>query len=111
MDTYIKCCCRGKCKLDYVKLKSSDGSIYYFAKDNLEFQRLEKQFNDKKQWVDGVPKLKTIAQIFKEHGGYEIIGSVKGKELVGLEYIGPFDDLEAQNKAGGFPFVNEELEQ
>ena len=95
--------------LDYVKLKSSDGSIYYFAKDNLDFQRLEKQFNDKKQWVDGVPKLKTIAQIFKEHGGYEIIGTVKGSELIGLEYIGPFDDLEAQNKPGGFPFINEEL--
>ena len=57
--------------LDYVKLKTKDGSIYYFAKDNLEFQRLEKQFNEKKQWVDGVPKLKTLSQIFKERGGYE----------------------------------------
>ena len=73
--------------LEYVKLKSSDGSIYYFAKENLEFQRLEKQFNDKKQWVDGVPKLKTIAQIFKEHGGYEIVGSVMGSELVGLNIL------------------------
>ena len=27
--------------LDSVKLKTKDGSIYYFAKDNLEFQRLE----------------------------------------------------------------------
>ncbi len=97
--------------LEYVKLKSVDGSIYYFAKENLEYQRLEKQFNEKKQWVKGIPKLKTISQIFKEYGGYEIIGSVKGSELVGLEYVGPFDDLEAQNKPGGYPFKNENLEK
>ena len=97
--------------LEYVKLQSADCSIYYFAKDNLEYQRLEKQFSEKKQWLEGVPKLKTIAQIFKEHGGYEIIGSVMGSDLVGLEYIGPFDDLEAQNKPGGYPFVDEDLEK
>ena len=51
--------------LDYVKIKSADGSIYYFAKENLTFKRLDKQFKEKKQWINGVPKLKTIAQIFK----------------------------------------------
>ncbi len=95
--------------LDYVKLKASDGAVYYFAKENLEYQRLDKQFKDKKQWIDGVPKLKTIAQIFKERGGYEIIGSVKGVNMLGWEYEGPFDELEAQSKMGGFPFVNEDL--
>ena len=55
--------------LEYVKLRASDGSLYYLAKENLEFQRLEKQFSDKKQWIEGVPKLKTISQIFKERGG------------------------------------------
>ncbi len=30
--------------LDYLKLESDDGSIYYFAKENFKFQRLEKQF-------------------------------------------------------------------
>ena len=34
--------------LDYLKLKSSDGLIYYFADENFKFQRLEKQFKDKK---------------------------------------------------------------
>lgn len=33
--------------LDYVKLRTADGSFYYFAKDNLESQRLEKQFKEK----------------------------------------------------------------
>ncbi len=93
--------------LDYVKLKADDGSIYYFANDNLEFQRLEKQFKEKKLWVEGVPKLKTIAQIFKERGGYEVLGTINGSELVGWEYEGPFDDLDAQNEPGGFPFINE----
>ena len=32
--------------LEYVKLQASDGCIYYLAQDNLEFQRLEKQFKE-----------------------------------------------------------------
>ncbi|MAV65181.1 MAG: isoleucine--tRNA ligase [Candidatus Marinimicrobia bacterium] len=95
--------------IDYVKLKASDGSIYYFAKDNLKFQRLEKQFKDKKMWIEGVPKLKTIEQIFNERGGYTIIDTFKGKKLVGLEYKGPFDNLPAQNSLGGYPNINEKL--
>ena len=95
--------------LEYVKLRAADGSLYYFAKENLEFQRLEKQFSDKKQWIEGVPKLKTISQIFKERGGYEIEGTVKGSDLVGVKYSGPFDDLEAQTELGGYPFTDEKL--
>ncbi len=97
--------------LDYVKVKASDGSIYYFAEENLKFQRLEKQFKDKKQWLKGVPKLKTIEQIFNERGGYTIEDKIKGSELVGLKYKGPFDDLEVQNMPGGFPFTNESLKE
>lgn len=95
--------------LNYVKLQAADGSIYYFAEDNLEFQRLEKQFGDKKQWIDGVPKLKTVAQIFKERGGYTILGNIKGSEMIGWEYEGPFDYLEAQSEPGGFPIIKDEL--
>jgi len=97
--------------LDYVKLEASDGSIYYFAEENLKFARLEKQFKDKKQWIKGVPKLKTIEQIFNERGGYKILEKVKGSALVGLKYAGPFDSLEAQNIAGGYPFTNEKLKK
>ena len=95
--------------LDYVKLKASDGSIYYFAKDNLKFQRLEKQFKDKKMWIKGVPKLKTIEQVFNERGGYEILDTIKGSEMIGWNYSGPFDSLPAQNALGGYPIVNEDL--
>ena len=95
--------------LEYLKIKANDGSIYYFASDNLEFERLEKQFKDKKQWIEGVPKLKTISQIFKERGGYEVIGKVKGSEMVGWKYEGPYDHFDAQNQLGGFPLINENL--
>lgn len=93
--------------LEYVKLQAADGAIYYFVNENLKFQRLDKQFKEKKQWVAGVPKLKTIHQVFKERGGYEVLGTLKGAELVGLEYEGPFDELPAQNEPGGYPFTDE----
>ena len=95
--------------LDYIRLQIEDGSIFYFAKENFKFQRLEKQFKDKKQWIDGVPKLKTIEQIFKERGSYKILGEIKGSEMVGWRYKGPFDELEAQSIPGGYPFCNDKL--
>ena len=47
-----------------------DGAIYFFAKDNLEFQRLSKEFKEgfgrpEWSWPRGVAKLKTIVS------GYE----------------------------------------
>jgi len=95
--------------LEYVKLKASDNSIYYFAEKNIEYKRLDKQFKEKKQWIDGVPKLKTIAQIFKERGGYELLGTLKGSEMLGWKYEGPYDHLEAQNVSGGYPYPKENL--
>jgi len=95
--------------LEYVKLKSHDGYIYYFAKENFKYQRLEKQFKDKKQWIKDIPKLKSIEQIFKERGDYTVLDTLKGKDMLGWKYSGPFDELEAQNIKGGYPFVNDIL--
>ena len=95
--------------LDYVKIQSKrDEHIYYFAKENLTFQRLGKEFKEgfgrpEWSWPKDVPKLKTLAQIFKEQGGFEELGTVKGSELVGRRYQGPFDDLPAQQSPGGWP--------
>ena len=96
-------------QLEYVKIKTKrDGAVYYFAKENLEFQRLAKEFKEgfgrpEWSWPNGVAKLKTISQIFKEQGGYEVLGTLTGAEMVGWEYFGPFDELPAQQQAGGFP--------
>ena len=59
-------------QLTYLKVKHKD-EIYYLAKGAFTAQRLEEQFK-KKEWVEGVPKLKTLEQIFKEKGGFEILG-------------------------------------
>ena len=95
--------------LDYLKVQLKDGSIYYFAKDNFKFQRLDKQFKEKKQWLEGVPKLKTLEQIFKERGGCKILDTIKGKDMLGWEYYGPFDEFEAQSSLGGYPYINDVL--
>ena len=93
--------------LDYVKIRAKkDDAVYYFAKENLNFQRLASEFRDgfgrpEWKWPKGVGKLKTIAQIFKEQGGFEELGTVKGSELVDLAYEGPFDDLPAQQYPEG----------
>ncbi len=96
-------------ELDYVKLQAKrDGAIYYFAKDNLDAKRMEKEFKEgfgrpEWTWPEGTPKLKSLSQIFKEQGGYEVLGVIKGAEMVGWRYRGPFDDLPAQNIKGGIP--------
>jgi isoleucyl-tRNA synthetase len=87
--------------LTYVKVKHQD-QIYYLAKGALTANRLEEDFK-RGNWVDGVPKLKPVAQHFKEKGGYEIVGELKGREMLGWTYDGPFDELPAQGHAHGFP--------
>lgn len=89
--------------LDYLKIRAKkDDAVYYFAKENLNFKRLEKEFKEgfgrpEWSWPEGVGKLKSIAQIFKEQGGFEELETIKGVEMVGWRYAGPFDELEAQN--------------
>jgi isoleucyl-tRNA synthetase len=117
--------CAINSELEYVKVKGSkDGAIYYFAKDNLNYQRLQKEYKEgfgKAEWEwprlpstkkgkpgEKIPKLKTIAQMFKEQGGFEELGTIKGSEMLGWEYQGPFDNLPAQNQPGGYP-INEDL--
>jgi isoleucyl-tRNA synthetase len=91
--------------LEYARVREKrSGQVLVFAAGNLDFARLDRQFREKKEWIDGVPKLKTIAQILNERGGYEVLGTVKGKELVGLAYDGPFDELPATGMPGGFPY-------
>ncbi len=95
--------------LEYVQIRAArDGAVYYFAKENLEFQRLATEFREgfgrpEWKWPEAVPKLRTLAQIFREQGGFEELGVIRGADMVGWEYDGPFDDLPAQQQAGGVP--------
>src|SRR6202044_1203192 len=46
----------------------------------------------------------TLEQRFKERkGGFTIEGEIKGADMVGWAYDGPFDDLPAQHQAAGYP--------
>src|SRR5262249_14218907 len=87
--------------LSYLKVRHKD-QLYYVAKGAFTAKRLEEEFK-RKEWVEGVPKLKTLEQMFKEKGGYEIEGEVPGSALVGWTYDGPFDELPAENNPGGYP--------
>ena len=87
--------------LTYLKIRHRN-EVYYLAKGTFTAQRLEEEFR-RKEWVEGVPKLKSIEQIFKEKGGYEVLGELSGTEMLGWPYDGPFDEFEAQGHPGGFP--------
>src|SRR4051794_20124388 len=87
--------------LTYLRVRHKD-HLYYVAKGAFTAKRLEDEFK-RKEWVEGVPKLKSLEQHFKEKGGLEIEGEVPGSALVGLQYDGPFDELPAQGNPGGYP--------
>jgi isoleucyl-tRNA synthetase len=87
--------------LTYLRIRHKD-QVYYVAKGAFTAQRREEDFK-RKLWVDGVPKLKSLEQIFKEKGGYELEGELSGAEMIGWEYEGPFDELPAQARPGGYP--------
>jgi isoleucyl-tRNA synthetase len=99
--------------LAYAKVRCGD-DIYWLARGTLELSRLEEAYAGGKgvargTWVEGVPKLRSPADYFRDRGGFEIETVVAGTELIGLEYDGPFDDLPAQAVPGGTPFADEKL--
>ena len=88
-------------KLTYLKVKHKD-EILYIAKGALTVARREEDFK-RGEWVDGVPKLRPIAQHLKEKGGYEVVGEVLGEAMLGWQYDGPYDHLPAQDSPYGYP--------
>jgi isoleucyl-tRNA synthetase len=88
--------------LTYLKVRHKD-QVYYLAKGAFTAHRLEEEFK-RKEWVPGVPKLKMLEQIFKEKGGYEIVGELSGAAMLGWPYRSPFDEeVMAQQSPGGYP--------
>jgi isoleucyl-tRNA synthetase len=88
--------------LTYLKVRQGD-EVYYVGKGAFTTKRLEEEFK-RKEWIDGVPKLKTLEQRFKERkGGYEIVGELKGADMVGWTYDAPYDANPMQQHPGGYP--------
>ena len=110
-------------ELTYLQVKLK-GEIYYVAKGAFKLNRMEGGTNDDvsrepeasaagagakrmREWLKDVPNLVTIEQHFKVKAGkgdtYEVVGEVKGADMLGWQYAGPFDDLPAQKSEYGFP--------
>jgi len=102
-------------ELTYLKVQLK-GEIFYLAKGVFKQNRMESSGDadepeaqakgKRRDWLDNVPHLNTIEQMFKSKAGKEgfsIVGEIKGSEMLGWEYVGPFDDLPAQQHEYGFP--------
>ena len=104
-------------ELTYLRVKLK-GEVYYVAKGAFKLNRMESGGDDdsepeasakagkRRDWLEGVPHLSSIEQIFKSKAGkdgFTLDGEVKGADLLGLAYVGPFDDLPAQQHPYGFP--------
>lgn len=110
-------------ELTYLKVRLK-GEVYCVSKGAFKLNRMESSGGEggdegddqpgaqatgkkaRKDWLDGVPHLKSIEQLFKEKAGkdgFEVVGEVKGEELLGWRYVGPFDDLPAQQRKYGYP--------
>lgn len=87
--------------LTYLRIQHGE-EVYYVAKGALTANRLEEDFK-RGNWVPGVPKLKPLAQHLKEKGGFTVLGEVRGSEMIGWSYDGPWDELPAQSAKFGFP--------
>ena len=88
-------------KLTYLKVKHKD-EIYYVAKGAFTAHAVEEAIQ-----AQGMGRRRPQAQdaraIFKEKGGYEIVGEVLGEDMVGWQYDGPFDELPAQDHPPAIP--------
>ncbi len=99
-------------ELTYLKIKFKD-EIYYVARGAFKADRMSGSGSDeegeakasKTAWLPGVPHLKPLEQMFKEKAkeGFEIVGEIKGADMVGWTYQGPFDELPATEHEHGYP--------
>lgn len=89
----------------YLKVQHGDW-ILYVGKGNYNNKRVQNLEAGGKKLTQ---KLQTLKSILKGSGPVKVLGELKGEELVGLEYDGPFDHLPAQNTPGGLtPYTDED---
>ncbi len=106
-------------KLTYLKILLK-GEIYYLSKGAFKLDRMAggedaeegaapagaAPKKGRRAWLEGVPHLSSLEQMFKSKAGkegFEIVGEVLGQTMLGWKYIGPFDELPAQQHAYGYP--------
>jgi isoleucyl-tRNA synthetase len=88
-------------EMTYLKVRHGEWN-YYVAKANFERDRVQDLQVEGKHETHKLPSIRTI---LKGSGGVEVLEELPGSKLLGLTYIGPFDNLPAQNTPGGvFPY-------
>jgi isoleucyl-tRNA synthetase len=88
-------------EMTYIRVRHGDW-IYYVAKANFERERVQDLQVEGKHETH---KLSSIRNILKGSGGVEVLDELPGRDLIGLTYTGPFDELPAQQTPGGvFPY-------
>ncbi len=88
-------------EMTYLKVRHGDW-IYYVAKANFERDRVQDLQVEGKHETHKLPSIRTI---LKGSGGVEVLQELSGRDLLGLTYTGPFDELPAQQTPGGiFPY-------
>jgi len=88
-------------EMTYLKVRHGDW-MYYVAKANFERDRVQDLQVEGKHETHKLPSIRTI---LKGSGGVEVLEELPGRDLLGLTYSGPFDELPAQNAPGGvFPY-------
>jgi isoleucyl-tRNA synthetase len=88
-------------EMNYLKVRHGDWT-YYVAEANFGRDRVQDLQVEGKHETHKLPSIRTI---LKGSGPTEVLGEIRGRDLVGLEYTGPFDELPAQKEPGGlFPY-------
>lgn len=88
-------------QMTYVKVRHGDWQ-YYIAKANFEKDRVQDLQVEGKHETHKLPSIRTI---LKGSGTVDVVEELPGSRLLGLTYDGPFDELPAQQAAGGvFPY-------
>jgi isoleucyl-tRNA synthetase len=88
-------------ELTYLKVRHGDWT-YYVAKANFERDRVQDLQVEGKRETHNLPSIRTI---LKGSGTVDVLEELPGRELLGLTYTGPFDELPPQQAPGGlFPY-------
>jgi isoleucyl-tRNA synthetase len=90
-------------QMTYVKVQHGEWK-YYIAKANFERDRVQDLQVEGKHETHKLPSIRTI---LKGSGTVEVLEELPGKDLLGLTYTGPFDELPAQQEPGGVSLFGE----
>jgi isoleucyl-tRNA synthetase len=85
-------------EMTYLRVRHGGENVYYLGKENFTRERVQQLEAAGRHESHRLHSLRTILE---GSGGAEVLGEVRGAELLGRRYGGPFDHLAAQRHIGG----------